>query len=91
MNEQVHYDKKAYHSSGRYLWRTVLHRAQLEADGKHLLVTNHGDSKEKIRQRAIRWLTTDSWDLRTIWYLAQLPPRGYYKFLESERAKWLVT
>ena len=70
--------QEAYYRDGIHLWRSVIFRAQLEADGKYKPTTEERETQEELIRDAKSFLTTDSQDLRIVVHLAQLDYREFY-------------
>lgn len=81
------FDERSYYTSGRCLFRTVIRRAQLEAEGMHLVCVTPHETQEQLRKEAREWITTDSEDLREIWELCEFDGVTLEQFLEKSRGK----
>lgn len=71
-------DQESYYRDGIFLWRMVIFRAQLEADGDYRPTSEVPDSHEVIIRNAREFLTVDTQDLRIVAHLAGLDYREFY-------------
>jgi hypothetical protein len=92
-------DSGAYYRCGIFLWRNVIRRALMEAEGEVITVElswaqRRESQREQQRLRAAQalavkdearmWLTIDTIDLRLAFHFAQLPGT-YVEFLKVMR------
>lgn len=77
--------QESYFRDGIFLWRTVIFRAQLEADGLYRPASEDKETHEELIQQAHQWLTEDSQDLRIVVHLAGL---DYEEFRDAMEARY---
>lgn len=63
-------DQESYYRDGIFLWRMVIFRAQLEADGDYRPASEDVETHEEIIRGATKWLVEGSQDFRIVCHLA---------------------
>ena len=75
------HDEASYFRNGVHLMRSVIRRAQLEAEGKHCVETTRHENFEVIQREAREWISNDSISLRHVWWLCDFPRGTYEEFV----------
>jgi len=88
MSDMGEFDEAMYCKSGRCLFRNVIRRAQLEAEGVDLILTTRKETKEELRREATEWLTTESEDLREVWELCEFEGVSLQQFIGKARERY---